>query len=49
MSGVIDAAVNGGTKLYRDAFLNPTFVQKEPDKQKSGKEYIFIHYFQLLN
>lgn len=30
LKGVIDAAVNGGTKLYIEAFLNETFIKTNP-------------------
>jgi len=35
LKGVIDAAVNGGTKLYRDAFLSADYLVIQPDKKPS--------------
>ena len=32
LNGTIDAAVNGGTQKYIEAFLTPQFVQENPDK-----------------
>jgi len=33
LKGAIDAAVNGGTELYKDAFFNAQFEQENPDKK----------------
>eukprot|EP01114_Cavostelium_apophysatum_P014920 TRINITY_DN3977_c0_g1_i2.p1 TRINITY_DN3977_c0_g1~~TRINITY_DN3977_c0_g1_i2.p1 ORF type:complete len:1173 (+),score=379.10 TRINITY_DN3977_c0_g1_i2:1536-5054(+) len=33
LKGVVDAAVNGGFRLYRDAFLVPDYLLKEPEKK----------------
>jgi dedicator of cytokinesis protein 3 len=33
LKGVIDAAVNGGVKMYKDAFFNQDYFQQNPDKK----------------
>jgi len=35
LKGVIDAGVNGGAKMYQDAFFSSNYLQENPDKKDS--------------
>lgn len=38
LTGVIDAAVNGGVKRYKEAFFTPEFEAQHPEYQQELKQ-----------
>jgi len=51
INGIINAGVNGGPSLYKEAFLSKEFFEKNPDKKDTinrlranlKKEYELVH------
>lgn len=45
LNGIIDAAVNGGTRIYTQLFLAPSYVEARPQVNRlSVREFIFVFF-----
>jgi hypothetical protein len=42
LNGIIDAAVNGGTKIYTQLFLAPQYVENRPQVERKCVLVVFV-------